>query len=127
MMFLKKKRGLELDIGGFCGTMDWYRWSSTFKNFLLTDGTRYVAKEYDAYWLMDAIASYHGKLKRHEFQVWKLTVDQDKSSAVLTATNGNEKEIARQEIQYTDFPDDITLYCIDNGDGFWVILLTTEY
>lgn len=118
--------GLE-NLGQFCGTTGWYKWGGIFRNWLLTDGTQYLAETYKAFWLMDAIASYYSKLRNHPFQVWTLKVNKEKGSAVLSASNGNNKSLVRQEIAYTDFPDDITLYAADNGDGYWVVLLTSEY
>jgi Family of unknown function (DUF6876) len=118
--------GLE-NLGQFCGTTGWYKLGGVFRNWVLTDGTQYLAETYKAFWLMDAIASYYSKLHKHPFQVWTLKVDKEKGSAVLSASNGNNKSLARQEIAYTNFPDDITLYAADNGEGYWVILLTSEY
>ena len=119
-----------------------------------------------AWWLMDAIASYQGEatLKRHDFQVWKLVVHppdepgpaQNTVMAVLQSkpgqapekpfnphrhaslicTNGNEKELARQEIDMTDFlpVGEITLYAsveehpdISTKQKVMIILLASEY
>ncbi len=57
---------LDLDLSGFTGTDHYYRWSSLFRNCLLTDGTHYLAETAGAYWLMDAIASHQPKLRRHQ-------------------------------------------------------------
>ena len=50
-----------------------------------------------------------------------------RSRAVMIYEDGNDKEHARQEIPYTDFPlDSITLYaCWDQEN--WVIMLPSEY
>ena len=76
---------------------------------------------------MDAIASYFPKLRSHPFQVWTLKVNKENRSCVLSATDGNNNILVGQEIAFTNFPDDITLYAADNGDGYWVIMLTSEY
>ena len=115
------------NLGQFCGTSQWYKLGGVFRNWLLTDGTQYLAETYKAFWLMDAIASCYSKLRKYPFQVWALKVDKEKGSAVLSASDGNNNSLARQEIAFTNFPDDITLYAADNGDGYWVILLTSEY
>ena len=39
----------------FTGTQQYYQLN---RHVVLTDGTRYLADEAGAYWLMDAIASY---------------------------------------------------------------------
>jgi hypothetical protein len=119
-----------------------------------------------AFWLMDAIASYQGEaaLKHHEFQVWKLVVHlpdepgpaQNTVMAVLQSkpghapekpfnphrhaslicTNGNEKELVRQEIDMTDFlpVGEVTLYAsvedhpdVSTKQKVMIILLSSEY
>jgi hypothetical protein len=116
-----------------------------------------------AYWLIDAIASYQGEnaLKHHAFQVWKLSVlppdpevppmsvaavkrskqpatkdHNPHRHATLTCTNGNEKELARQEIDLTDFLPigEITIYAsvekhpdVSNNRQVMILLLPSEY
>lgn len=116
-----------------------------------------------AYWLIDAIASYQGEaaLKHHAFQVWKLSVlppdpeippmsvaavmrskqlaAKDRNHhryAVLTCTNGDEKQLARQEIDFTDFLPigEITICAsiekhpdISNDRQVMILLLPSEY
>jgi hypothetical protein len=93
---------------------------------VLTDGAKYLAEHAQAYWLMNAIASYLPELVfREHFVAASLAVKN--SSAVLLLTDGNHKELAIQRIAYTDFPlRDITLFACW-GDGNWVLMLTTEY
>jgi hypothetical protein len=116
-----------------------------------------------AYWLIDAIASYQGEaaLKHHAFQVWKLSIHppdpevspmsvaavmrskqpsaQDRNPhrhATLTCTNGNEKQLVRQEIDLTDFLPigEITIYAsvekhpdVSNDRQVMILLLPSEY
>jgi len=116
-----------------------------------------------AYWLIDAIASYQGEaaLKHHAFQVWKLMVlppdpeippmsvaavlrskqpdAKDRNPhrhAVLICTNGDEKQLARQEIDLTDFLPigEITIYAsvekhpdISHDRQVMILLLPSEY
>jgi hypothetical protein len=123
---------LEGELAHFTGTESYtnlrYPWLR--KRFLLTDGTKHLAEKAKAYWLMDAIASHQtNKLVAAEvFQVWTLNVN-DKHEAVLTCTDGNEKQLTSQSIPYTDFPlKSITLYAeqSDYLDGR-VVMLTSEY
>lgn len=92
----------------------------------LTDGTKFLADHAEAYWLMYAIASYLPELKsKHEFVVAELKVTS--STAVLLLTGGNHNELARQAVEYTDFPlSTITLYAAWSSE-FWVLMLPTEY
>jgi hypothetical protein len=53
----------------------------------------------------------------------------EKHAAVLTCTDGNEKQLVRQEIPSTDFPlNSISLYAAqDESLGGLVVMLTSEY
>lgn len=89
----------------FTGTEHWYR-HPLFRACTYTDGVRHLAREAEAYWLIDLILScqHEPKVKAEEFQVWTLTVDTAASKGVITCTNGNRTTLYRQEIGYTDFP-----------------------
>jgi hypothetical protein len=121
-----------VELAHFTGTESYtnlrYPWLK--KHFLLTDGTKYLAEKASAFWLMDAIASHqtNGQLAAEEFQFWTLDVN-EKNEAVLTCTDGNEKQLVRQEIPFTDFPlHSITLYAVQDGTlGGLVVMLTSEY
>ena len=109
----------------FYGTENYYRYSPTFKNFLLTDGAKYVADACDAYWLVDLLASHLPAYKDEGFAVLYLKVKDGK--AVAQIEDGNGKVLKKQKIEYTDFPlDQIVLYCCPQDDQF-VILLPSEY
>jgi hypothetical protein len=92
---------------------------------LYTDGAKYVADEGGAYWLLDAIAicqRYEKKVAAEPFQVWKLTVREDRS-ATLVCEDGNDKVVYTQPIEFTDFPlPEITLWFANN-----VIYLPSEH
>lgn len=117
---------LEAQLAQFSGSEQWYRALGSLR---FTEGVKHLADEAQAYWLIDAIASYQPELARRvsgfsgepgiEFQVWFLRVDRDRGSAVLTCQEDWDEdepkafpEIVRQEIPYTDFPLGlIRLYC----------------
>ena len=97
-------------------------------NFKYTDGVRTMAQMCEAYWLITDILALQTKkkLKGEAFQVWKLVLN-DKNmdgGAVLVCENGNNKELVREEIHFTDFPlpEGIKLY-LDGG----VLMLPSEY
>ena len=107
----------------FTGTERYYRIS---KRHLLTDGTKYLAENAECFWMMDAIASHLMEIGTADwFVVVKTTVND--ARALMVYEDGNDHELARQEIPYTDFPlDAITLYaCWDTQH--WVIMLPSEY
>lgn len=93
---------------------------------VLTDGAKYLAEHAQAYWLMDAIASYLPALVNQEHFV-EATLAVKNSSAVLLLTDGNHKELATQQIPFTDFPlREVTLFACW-ADVYWVLMLTREY
>lgn len=117
----KSNRAPLADLNQFTGTEAYHRLTMLWP-LKCTDGVKYVADEAGAYWLVDIVASYQPQLQDQEFQQWILTVNPDHSATVI-CTDGNEKELIRQKLEYTDFPlPSITFYCIDN-----VLLLTSEY
>jgi len=90
----------------------------------LTDGCEFVrqASGEGAYWLFDIILSWQYKLHQHGFQVWKLK-QMENSSWIIQCTDGNDKVLASQDIQYSDFPiDSIDIWLVDG-----VALLPSEY
>jgi len=94
------------------------------RRFVYTPGVEHLASVARAYWLIDLIASLcrNPNLAGEEFQVWKLSVHEDRS-ATLVVTDGNDHELKRREIHRTDFPlDEISLYLTDD-----TLLLPSEY
>jgi len=112
------------DLRQFFGTETWYR-HALVRGVLYTDGARHVAEAGGAYWLLDEIAlaqQYEPSVKDEAFQVWKLTVHEDRT-AILSCEDGNLEEVYRKTLDYTDFPlPEITLWFTDK-----VILLPSEY
>ena len=112
------------DLRQFTGSENWYR-HGLVRDVLYTDGAKYLAEHGEAYWLLDqiALAQHDKRLAREEFQLWKLIVEQDDDSAVLTCDDGNGLILYREDIEFTDFPlPEVTLYCVNN-----TILLPSEY
>jgi len=107
----------------FTGTSTYYRIS---RRHLLTDGTKHLAEKGECFWMMDAIASHLIEIGTEDwFVLVRVSVRQGR--AVMIYEDGNDREHARQEIPYTDFPlDTVTLYaCWDQEN--WVIMLPSEY
>ena len=107
----------------FTGTEKHYRIS---RRHLLTDGTRYLAEKAACFWMMDAVASHLSEIGTEDWFVL-VRVSVTEGRAVMVYEDGNDHELARQEIPYTDFPlEAITLYaCWDTQH--WVIMLPSEY
>ena len=110
------------------GTEQYWRAFPENDKFLFTDGVKLMAEMCEAFWLITAVFSWQSKAKvRNEpFQVWILRfIDKEKGdNAILICEDGNKKELARQEIEYTDYPlpEGIKLY-LDGG----ILLLPSEY
>lgn len=117
----------QLDLSHCTGSDDLFQ---HFTGMLYTEGVQAMAEQASAYWLIDAIASYQRdkRIVRNqmllEFQLWELKL-QPEAGAFLTCkrdSGDREPVIIRQEIEYTDFPQDIKLY-VEGG----VLLLPSEH
>ena len=111
------------DLRQFTGSEHWYR-HGLVRNVLFTDGTKYLADQGGAYWLLDeiALAQRSNRVVAEAFQVWKLAVNPD-HTAVLTCDDGNGNVVFTKRIEFTDFPlPEVTLYFTGN-----TILLPSEY
>lgn len=107
----------------FTGSQTFYR-NPLFPDYLYTEGARFIADEGGAYWLIDYVFTQQARevLKEQPFQVWKITV-QENESAVIMVEDGNQGELARFEIAYTDFPlEEFTFWLVDK-----TLLLPSEY
>lgn len=94
----------------------------------ITQGIKYLAQENKCDWLIYAIASYQSQLTKKqylaEFQLWELTVDLEKSTAVLTCkADTNEPPEVEQHIEYTDYPEKTAKFYVCDG----VLMLPDEY
>jgi hypothetical protein len=86
-----------------------------------TDGMQFLAKEANAYWLIDLIGSVQAKLSGEEFQRWILKLNHGK--AEITCDDGNDTQLYSQKIESVDFPFELfKLYVSHN-----VLMLTSEY
>jgi hypothetical protein len=94
-----------------------------FGNSILTEGVRYLTDSADCFWLLDIINSIQTlpRVKAEYFQTFKLTVKNNKAKVLVT--DGNDKILYTQNIEYTDFPlDEITLWRVHG-----TIMLPSEY
>lgn len=116
---------LEDELGQFHGTENYYQYMG---NIVLTDGAKHLADRAGAYWLMDVVTSWQTakRVACEHFQYWKLEVKEDHKATVI-ADDGNGREIAQQEIPYTDFPlRSARLYLVNDG-RYRVLMLPGEY
>jgi len=120
---MSRKEEIEAIICQSIGTTAYHRFSSIPSFPKITDGVKALADVAGCYWLLDVIGSYQCEQELDKaFQVWKLSVNLEASTAVVRGYN-DDTLIISQEIFYTDFPlEELKLYLIDG-----VILLPSEY
>lgn len=119
------------DLAQFTGTTQYYRWLG---GLVLTDGAHFLARN-GAAWLIDVLASVQSlaALRAEERQFWTLSVDLEKQTGVVVCTDGGkgfqpERELYRQDIEYTDFPlTEIKLFAFRDAGLGRVVLLPSEY
>ena len=98
-----------------------------FRNFYYTDGVKYIAEQGQAYWLLDAIASYQPdpRVKNdpmlQEIQFWKLRCEDN--SGTLICERDSDDVVLTQKIPYTDFPLSEIHFYFQQG----VLMLSSEY
>jgi len=116
-----------------CYGTEGYHYNGMFgKNYVYTDGFRYLMLSADAVWLMQAIFSHR---RKEDFQVWKLKVNEDRSAVLTMKEDTDCPNIVEQKIPWTDFPlDEIELWAVNdhNCNGEWgpvhvVLMLKSEY
>jgi mevalonate pyrophosphate decarboxylase len=98
---------LAEELSNFIGSENYYK---HLGGLHYTDGVKYLAENVEAYWLIDLIMGYQSRVFRavNEFQVWTLQPHSDGGcSAIVVCDDGDENEIVRQKITYTNFPLDL--------------------
>jgi len=112
-----------IDLDQFSGT-EAYHYLNFLKNLKFTDGFKYLAEELKCFWLCDILASVQHlkEIKDNSnFILWSIKVKDSK--AIVTARPDTDGEILyKQELEYTDFPEDFEFYQIND-----VVLLKGEY
>jgi len=114
---------LQNNLSQFTGSENYYR---VMPRLVITDGVQYLARQANSYWLVSTIYSLLiTQPICSEFVVARLTVSEKTADLVLD--DGNDQIIAKQAIDYTDFPlDAISIYC-SYQETTWVLLLPSEY
>ena len=132
----------EGDLLRFGGTSQYYRHNQIlFPNLMLTDGCHFLRENAQCYWLFDAIASHlfcNPRLCKYreaqEGLFWQLEVEKDES-ANLYCYYDRDRELVKQEIEYTDIGNYTEIGTIEiwtypslfNNHIVWVCLLPSEY
>jgi len=100
--------------------------SLTHKVFL-TEGSLYLAKAAECFWLFDVYSSHLDAVDSNKDWFTCLKLTKINQSLSVSIEDGNGRVLAKQNIEYTDFPlSAITLYGCWTGE-YWVLMLTSEY
>ena len=93
------------DLARFTGSETFYRHPLS-AGCVYTEGVQFLAEAGSAYWLIDAILClqpHHPALRSAEFQVWTLTVGEDRSASLI-CTDGDDERLYVHPVPWTDFP-----------------------
>jgi len=129
---MKTETEIKTGLAHFYGTAG-YHFNKLFgKNFVYTDGIKFLLEAAECYWLLDAIFSYR---RIEDFQIWKLEVFSDKTAVLSMKEDTNCPLLVEQKIHYTTFPlGEIEVWAINDHcreDGTTgnrvVLMLKTEY
>jgi hypothetical protein len=86
-----------------------------------------LADQAACYWLFDLIVSYINLSSFADQDFVTVKLQRESWGAVITIVDGNENLLAKQAIDYTDFPlDSIALYGC-RLEQHWIIMLPREY
>jgi hypothetical protein len=103
------------DLAHFTGSQTFFRHALS-GGCVYSEGVQYLAETAAAYWLLDAVLCpqpHHHVLRTAAFQVWTLTVREDRSASLI-CTDGDDQDLYVQVIPWTDFPlDTVTLWFAD--------------
>ena len=107
----------------FTGTAQYWR---VARQFVITDGVKYLAETAACFWLIDAAISHLLEIGNADWFVL-VRMEVSGSSAVMIYEDGNGAEYARQAIPYTDLQlPSVNLYAVWDSER-WVIMLPSEY
>lgn len=133
---MEKKAITQHDLHQFTGDLERYC-HPTNRRVIYTPGVRFVADRANAYWLVDAIASYFGSKEMTEafqrddrlkdLQFWRLNVSADASAVLSGRADSDVDPFIMQLIPYTDFPlESVDIWAGYDGE-FWTLYLPSEH
>ena len=101
---------------------------------IYSPGVKFVADKAEAYWLIDAIASYFmgGQMaypdsRLDTLQFWRLEVKEDRTARLTARADSGVEPYVIQRIEYTDFPlEQIDIWAGFDGK-YWTLYLPSEH
>jgi len=114
----------KLNLSQFYGSENFYK-VCIFSKGVVTDGVKYFADEAGAYWFLDIVATeIEPLLVREEFIAITLRIEVGK--AFITATDGNDGDLFKKFIPFTDCPEGDYNFFLQKAERI-VLMLTSEY
>jgi len=115
-------------------TRDLVRYRTINRLVVYTPGVKHLAERADAYWLIDAIASYltgvqkkYADQRLESLQFWRLGVHDDRTATLSARADPGVAPYVTQQIEYTDFPlDSIDVWAGSDGQR-WTLYLPSEH
>ncbi|QDS92483.1 hypothetical protein FF011L_12260 [Roseimaritima multifibrata] len=120
----------------FTGDLERYRHSFN-RRVIYTLGVQHVAERGEAYWLIDAIASWIGSKsfrqaalkdsRIEEMHFWTLQRTEGTAATLFAKADSPDAPFITQEIEFTDFPlPKIDIWAAFDGEH-WTLYLPSEH
>ena len=118
----------KAELSGFTGTEEFYK-NPMFPGCCYTEGVKFLARECQAYWLIDAVFSYVGKLRKHDDWFYPVKLEERENDWLLRIGDIDNPLKIEQVIEFSDFPlKDLKLFLANNEGGLgWTLMLPSEY
>ena len=127
---------LKQELQHFAGDLVRYQHPLNQK-VIYTPGVRHLVKEANAYWLLDAIASWLGSRdfveaamrdsRIADMHFWTLHVNADRSAVLFAKADSPCDPFIEQQVEWTDFPlPMIDIWAAFDGDH-WTLYLPSEH
>ena len=124
------------DLTSFSGDVERYQHPLN-RRVIYTPGVQFLAERGQAYWLVDAIASYFGSDEMQTaieedsrlawLQFWRLEVQEDQKATLTARADSDVTPFVIQEFQYTDFPLSKVDVWAGNDGTYWTLYLPSEH
>ena len=126
-------RSLNDEFLGFRGSENYYKHSTLFSNFFLTDGVNHITDKLGLGWFLDTVLSYQGerRVKAIKFQAWALEriIEGENAGDWKVVLYLENTPVLKQIFQVISLVDDyeenfdiFKIYMADN-----ILLLPSEY
>ncbi|MCO8122888.1 hypothetical protein NHH03_14160 [Stieleria sp. TO1_6] len=126
----------EDQLNQFTGDLVRYR-HSVNRSVIYTPGVRHVAERGEAYWLIDAIASWIGsepfvKAVNEDGRIgymhfWTLSVNANGTAKLVARADSPDQPFISQSLVYTDFPMSLIDICAAFDGEHWTLYLPSEH